>query len=286
MPNVKDTLNNEVEQLRKQINELKHLLSIVEEEAYSPSNIRKIVESELTSSGMYKLGRFVVFTFLILGVIFWCGGTIYSGIQIKSVEQRAKQSISELNTKAELVATELETRAKAAKEKLDNFDESIDALNNKLEKIENNKLSEVNTAKSEILTEISNIKITVATAASEAQIAFGEKKEVVSIQARNAIDAINSLKDFSLTNIKQKSITSLDIITQEQERAKELLNVASLPDLGEIKTEIASLEKAGGELNLANIHKLAHWSWWVFVISTILLTLFGIFFFVRRKKSV
>ena len=92
---------SEVQQLRTQVNEIKNLLSKLEKEswkeAYSPSNIRKIVEGELTSSGMYKLGRWVVLTFVTLGAIVWFGGTIYSGIHIESVEKRSKDAVLELN---------------------------------------------------------------------------------------------------------------------------------------------------------------------------------------------
>lgn len=272
---------SEVQQLRTQVNEIKNLLSKLEKEswkeAYSPSNIRKIVEGELTSSGMYKLGRWVVLTFVTLGAIVWFGGTIYSGIHIESVEKRSKDAVLELNSKADAVATKLDAHAKTAKEKLDEFDQSINTLGQRLETIEREKLAEVNKTKSEILNQIADAGTKVSSAARSAQIAFDEKKAAVTGEARNTIKAINSLEDSSLININQTSEASLKRIRQEQEIALELLNITNLPDLREINIEIRSLEEAGGKLNLINIHKLTHWSWWILVVSTILLALFGIF---------
>ena len=135
----------------------------------------------------------------------------------------------------------------------------------------------MNKTKSEILNQIADAGTKVSSAARSAQIAFDEKKAAVTGEARNTIKAINSLEDSSLININQTSEASLKRIRQEQEIALELLNITNLPDLREINIEIRSLEEAGGKLNLINIHKLTHWSWWILVVSTILLALFGIF---------
>jgi uncharacterized membrane protein len=342
-----ETTNDEVEKLRKQVKELKQLLNRIEEnswkEAYSPSNIKSIVEERLISSATYRLGRWVVFTFITLGAIVWFGGSIYAGIQIQSIQMRAEKSISELNTRSASAVKELEDSAKNVKTKISDLDKEISDLSSRLEAIEKAKLSEVNKTKTEIIAGMVDAKEVTASKARTVQIEFDGLKSKVVNQAGKAIENINSLKgdkqtevktaaskainnildlesevtakarttvsvfddkkdtlldeareakeniirlkDNSVIAIKQTSEKSLNAISEETEIAKALLNVNSLPDLRALKNQIAALEKSAGKLNVKNIYKLAHWSWWVLVITTVLLAIIGIFSFLVGKKT-
>lgn len=88
------------------------------------AQVAKIVreaEKTLLESPLYKWLRSALLGVLLLGVILWAGGAIYSGVQIASIKQQSDQTLSKI--------TEIEARVTNAEGQIRKmFDQEVDQV--------------------------------------------------------------------------------------------------------------------------------------------------------------
>src|SRR5438128_2363937 len=62
--------------------------------------VREKAEADLLQSPLYKFGKWVISTVVLAGIIIWVGGSVYSGVQIKSIRDQSNETLSEIRTLA------------------------------------------------------------------------------------------------------------------------------------------------------------------------------------------
>ena len=180
----------------------------------------------MLQSPLYKFGKWVISTVVLAGIIIWVGGSVYSGVQIKSIRDQSNETLSEIRTLAY----------------------SVSEANEKVRAFLTTKFSEV--------TDLANSsKAAIKRSGDSAALAFQNEVVMVCDSATKARSAMRGAAD-----------SSIAWIDSERARAKALLDVDRLPDLRTIREQISQLDQAGGNLNLQVMRSLLRFWFWVFLV--------------------
>ena len=240
----------EVESLKNELGDLQVKLEKLELEflktAYSPQNLRPTVDSILTESGVVKLGRFVVIGFLLLGIVVWLGGSIYSGVKIKSLEERFAYENNRIDN---LDITITKTIEEKVKEQTAKARQAADKAIVRIEAIENTTIDNINKKGVEFNTTTRQANNDILESKLETIESF--KDEVLNV-AEGSTNSVNSIKNKATeahTAIAEQIAKINTTATNANSKITTAMNTAII-EFQRNETEVsASVTKANNSIN-------------------------------------
>lgn len=131
-------------------------LQIAEEAQVATIVLR--AEKAMLESPLYAFMRLVLLGVLLLGVVLWAGGAIYSGVQIASIQQQSEQTLSKLTKiEARVSGADAEIR-KLLDEKVEKVDKFATKSQDEIRQTRDVSAKNIQEAASKVLQDINEEK--------------------------------------------------------------------------------------------------------------------------------
>jgi len=116
-----DTLRKEIADLKEVINQSDGLRS----------TIRSAAEQALLESTLVKWGKWLLGTVIAAGFAVWFGGVIYSGIQIKSLQEQSKAALQEMREELKAQAAVVKNKSDQAVSEINSYEAVVKTKSDK-----------------------------------------------------------------------------------------------------------------------------------------------------------